>query len=277
MKLQAEITNDLLARIALILKSYSKDDIILHFSEEELSFCIPNDNFVGIWVGCKTESCFNKYRIESKYGNLISMKIEASQFAQALSMEHASSIRVILSQTNKFIFLQFTHKSLDALKQLEHKVPVIILSPQNVQQYAEPGWNPATMIAKLPPIKNVSSWCSNASNISKFVTISIIKNAETNDCDVGFRVESDAHMVSVFTRFPNMAIPDVGYEETSIEDSDLMQCEVTVDLKKFNKILKVQSLQPTVALLYIYDKKSIRLHFVAGNTSMTYALTGVTQ
>lgn len=276
MKLQAEITNDLLARIATILKSYSKDDIILHFSEEDISFCIPNDN-LGIWVGCKTESCFNKYRIESKFSNLISMKIEASQLAQALAMDHSSSIRVILSQANKFIFLQFTHRSLDASKQLEHKVPVIILLPQNVQQYAEPEWNPATMIAKLPPIKNVSSWCSNASSISKYVTISIIKNTETGDSDVGFRVESDAHMVSVFTRFPNMSIPESASEETSVEDSDLLECDVTVDLKKFNKILKVQNLQPKIALLYIYDKKFIRLHFVAGETSMTYILNGITQ
>ncbi|OHT13678.1 Hus1-like protein [Tritrichomonas foetus] len=275
MRLNAEVTSDLLAKIAAILRSYSKDDIVLHFSENSLSFCIPMDNSLGIWAGCETNGCFNKYCVTSKQDNTISMKVEASQLAQALTMEHTSSIRIILSQTNNFVFLQFTHRSLDALKQLEHKVPVLIMTPQAVQHFAEPEWEPPTMMAKLPPIKSVSSWCANANNINKYLTISIIRNVDSGQYEVGFRVESDTHMVSVYTRFPEMSPPD--NTSQSIEDTDLVECDVTVDLKKFIKILKVQALQPTVAILYIYDKKFIRLHFATSTSmlQMTYVLSGI--
>ena len=268
MRLFAEITSDTIERIASILRIYTKDEIVAHFSESSISFCIQNDNSIGFWIGCEVESCLNKYKIQSKNDNMIAVKIDASQLAQALKMDQSSSILLNLSQSDNLVFFKFIHRSLDELKQLEHRVPVLMLTPQAVQIFAEPEWDNATMMSKFPPLKSVSSWVKNATNINKFVTISIQKNPKSGKLDVGFNVEDDTHMVSVFTRFPNMNADED-------EPSDVDQCEVTVDMKKFSKILRVQDLQPTVSLLYIYNKKFMRLHFATKSISMTYILNSI--
>jgi hypothetical protein len=102
-----------------------------------------------------------------------------------------------------------------------------------------------------------------------------MRDPTTGTVDVGFRVENE--VVSVSTRFTNLAIS--GVEDVEGEPADL--CDVLVDLKKFLKILKVNLLMPTIAILYIYDKKSIRLNFQAqsgpSTTSLTYVLAATSR
>lgn len=301
MRLQAEITTDIIPKIAEILKCYTKEDIVVYFSENTISFCIPL-NQIGIWIECDISSCFSKYLIKSKQENTIALKVEASQLAQALVFDQ-SSIRVILSQLDEYVFLQLVHKSLDALKQLEHHVPIIILNQQSVENYAEPDWGKATMMAKLPPIKNLIDWCKKVEkSITKYLTISIIKNSDSGQLDVGIRAENETKMVSVYTLFPDMeptsshrkesnissesyksaATSELVESEQDIADleidnkDDLVECDVTVELKKFVKILKVQHLAPNIALLYIHDKKLLRLHFETQSSKITYVLNGIT-
>lgn len=300
MRLQAEITTDVISKIASLLKSYTKEDIILYFSEKNISFCISMNNQIGAWIECDIPSCFNKYLIKSKQDDTISLKVEVSQLAQALAYDQSYSIRAILSQKDSSVFLQLIHRTLDGLKQLEQRVPIILLNQQSVLNYAEPDWGKATMVAKLPQIKNLTDWCSKLQGSTfKYLTISIIRNSDSGKIDVGLRAESESKTVSVYTRFPDMEITnsfkdrnntsesekngiseqiidsnnDITDEE--VEDNDLVECDVTIELKKFAKTLKVQQLQPTVQRLYIHDKKLLRLQFETLNSKMTVALFGL--
>lgn len=270
MRLTAEITTDILSRLVSILSTFG-NNVILHFSESYLSLCIPHDSTqVGVWVGCSISSCFNKYEVQSKNSNTVSMKLSPSELAQGISLDTSPSIQLYLSRSNDFVYLQLTHKSLDTLRQLEHRVPILLLVPTVIQQYAEPDWEQASICARLPPLRSVINWCSNARNIHNYVTISIVKNTTTGDTDMILKVENE--MVSVSTTFYDLQ-PNVDEIDASRE----IDCSVYIDLKKFLKILKVNLLQPTVALIYIVDKKYVRLHFeVPANTtssaSMTYFL-----
>jgi hypothetical protein len=242
-------------------------DVIIHFSPEEVSFHVPHDGTqIGVWVGSQIACCFNKYDVVSKMENQVSLKTNLSQLAQSVALDQAS-IQMVLGRRNDSSYLQFTHKALDSLKQLEHRIPILIVSPSTVAQYAEPDWGESTMKAKFPSLRSVVAWCANAKSISSYLLLSIFKDRATGVVDVGLTVEND--VVSVATRFTDLAI-----QET--DDTDCDECDVLVDMKKFLKILKVNVLPPGISILYIYDKKSIRLHFQAqpgsSTTSLTYVL-----
>lgn len=298
MRLQAEITTDTISKITHILKSYTKEDIVLYFSEKSVFFYVPFNNQIGVWIECNESSCFNKYLIKSKQDDTIALKVEAAQLAQALAFDQ-TSIRVILSQLKDFVFLQLVHRSLDALKQLEHHVPVIILNQKSMEHYAEPDWGDATMCAKLPQLKNLVDWCKVQGSITKQLTVSIIKNEDSGQLEVGLRAESESKIVSIYTRFPNMeqssnnqkgsnTLSDsiksaisadlAGSDSDDLEAAnkeDLVECDVTVELKKFTKILKVIQLRPHIALLYIHDKKLLRLYFETQSSKMTFVLNAI--
>lgn len=301
MRLQAEITNDLIPEIARILKSYTKEDIVVIFSENSILFCLPLNNKIGVWIRCDMPipNCFSKYLVKSKQDNTIALKVEASQLAQAIAFDQ-TSIRVILSQLNEFVFLQLIHRSLDALKQLEHHVPVIILNQRSMENYEEPDWEKETMMARLPQLKSLSDWCSKVQSVAKNLTVSIIKNSSSGQLEVGLRAESEEKLVSVYTRFPDMEPSTIHKENNTLSDidkssiaveslesdadiedldnkDDLVYADVTIELKKFAKILKVQQLQPIVSLLYIHDKKLLRLYFETQSSSskMTFVLNGI--
>jgi hypothetical protein len=270
MRLRAEITTDFLARIVQILNACGTD-VIIHFSPEEVSFHVPHDGTqIGIWVGSQIACCFNKYDVVSKMENQVSLKTNLSQLAQSVALDQPS-IQMVLGRKNDSSYLQFTHKALDSLKQLEHRIPILIVSPSTVAQYAEPDWGAPTMKAKFPSLRSVMTWCNSAKSISSYLLLSIVKDATTGTIDVGFRVEND--VVSVATKFTDLAIADA--DDLDV-DVDCDECDVLVDMKKFLKILKVNVLMPVILILYIYDKKSVRLHFQAqagsSTTSLTYAL-----
>ncbi|KAH0786454.1 checkpoint protein HUS1 [Histomonas meleagridis] len=277
MRLTAEITTDLLAKLISILSSCGSD-VVLHFSEESLSLCIPHDTGqIGVWVGCDIISCFNKYEVRSNVSNTVSMKLNPAQLAQALISNTSPSIQLHLSRTNDFVYLQLTHKSLDTLRKLEHRVPIILLMPSVIQQYAEPEWELASMCSKFPPLRAVVNWCSNAKSIHHHISISLKHSNTTGNIDAVFRVENE--MVCVSTTFYDLKPEQDDETETNSKNSD---CEVYVDLKKFIKILRVVNLQPTIGLIYIVDKKYIRLHFevpagAASAVSMTYFLNASSQ
>lgn len=279
MKLCAQITTDILSRLAAILSACGSE-VILHFSETSLSLCIPQALAqVGVWAGSESSSCFNKYQIVSQNSNTVSLKANAGQLAQALNVDSSPVIEIYLSRSEDVLYLQLTHRSLDALKQLEHRVPVILLHANAVQRYAEPEWDPPTMKARFPPLKNVSQWCNNAKGISQYLTIlisrkPILENDETLTVEVGLKAENDT--VCFHTHFPNLGIADPDDSQSNEE----VECEVFLELKKFIKILKVQQLQPQTSIIYIYDKKSIRLHFLIPSsttnpTTLTYVLNAV--
>jgi hypothetical protein len=269
MRLRAEITTDLLSRIVQILNACGSD-VIVHFSPQEISFHVPHDQTqIGIWVGSPVNCCFNKYDVASRMENQVSLKTNLSQLGQSVALDQPS-IQMVLSRKNDSNYLQFTHKALDSLKQIEHRIPILIVSPSIVAQYAEPEWEPATMQAKFPSLRAVMTWCTNAKTISTYLLLSISTDPTTGTVDVGFRVEND--VVSISTRFHDLGIVNQDEIEAEIVD----QCDVLVDLKKFLKILKVNVLMPAVSIMYIYDKKSIRLNFQAqagpSTTSLTYVL-----
>lgn len=267
MRLTAEITADILSRLVSLLSAFG-NNVILHFSESFLSLCIPHDSTqVGVWVGCSIASCFSKYEVQSKSSNTVSMKLAPAELAQAIALDTSPSIQLYLSRSSDFVYLQLTHKSLDTLRQLEHRVPILLLVPNVIQQYAEPDWEPASMCARLPPLRAVISWCANARNIHNYVTLSLVRNADSGDTDMVLTAENE--MVSVSTRFFDL--------RPRVDDADAardIDCSVYIDLKKFLKVLKVSLLQPTVALVYVVDKKYVRLHFeVPANTTSSISMT----
>lgn len=273
MKLIAEITSDLLTRLVSLMSACGSD-VIMHASQDTLSFCVPGDSAqmqVRLWVAADSTVCFSQYVIQSQCQNTIAFKTNLSQLSQVIVMD-TPSIVMRLAGKRERPFLQLTHMSLDSLKEVEHRIPILFLLSGTVEQYREPEWERASMIAKLPSLRALSQWCSNAKVISNRLLITLKKNEVDGreTVDVGFRVESD--VVSVSTVFNDLA-------PGTIDFGDDDQCDVLVDLKKFIKILKVATLSPTVALLYVYDKKMLRMHFEAPcGTSMatlTYVLNAM--
>jgi hypothetical protein len=271
MRLRGEITTDLLGRIAAILNACGSE-VILYFSPDEVSLCVPGDNGqIAVWVGSLVQCCFNKYSIASKTKDTISLKTTIAQLAQSLTTDEPS-IQMILGRTGESSYLQFTHRSLDSLKQLEHRIPILMLSQSTVMQYAEPEWGPETMKAKFPSLRSIQNWCASAKSINTNLIISISRDPDTGTVDVGFKVETD--VVSVSTKFTDLGIDD------GADPMGSSECDVLIDLKKFLKILKVTTLSPSFSVLYIYDKKSLRLNFqvpsASAMTSFTYVLNATT-
>jgi hypothetical protein len=64
-------------------------------------------------------------------------------------------ISMILGRKEESNYLQFTHRGSDSLKQLEHRVPILILSPTIIAQYGEPEWDAPTMTTKFPSLNSV--------------------------------------------------------------------------------------------------------------------------
>lgn len=224
---------------------------------------------IRVWIGVDVASCFNKYVVESRIQNTISFKTNLSQLLQVINLT-TPSIQMYLTGKSDRPYLHFTHRSLDSLKQVEHRIPVLVLMPKTVEQYKEPEWEEPTMKTRFPTMRVISSWCSNAKAISNNLLITAERDIDTGSIHVGFKVESE--IVSVSTVFNDLEIKgDTG----TLPGTALSSC-VQVDLKKFIKILKVASMQPTVSLMYIYDNKMLRLHFEAScgqeMASMTYVL-----
>jgi hypothetical protein len=134
--------------------------------------------------------------------NRVSLKTNVSQLAESVAPEQPS-IQMALGRKNDSTHAQFTHKALDYLKQLEHWIPIWIVSAATVAQYAEPQWEPATMQGKFPALRSVIVWCTNAKTISTYLLISISRDPTTGMVDVGFKVENE--VVSVSTRFTDLA------------------------------------------------------------------------
>jgi hypothetical protein len=181
---------------------------------------------------------------------------------------------MILGRTGESSYLQFTHRSLDSLKQLEHRIPILMLSQSTVMQYAEPEWVRETMKAKFPSLRSIQNWCASAKSINNNLIISISRDRDSGTVDVGFKVETD--VVSVSTKFT-----DLGIDDGADPAAAASECDVLIDLKKFLKILKVTALSPSFSVLYIYDKKSLRLNFqvpsASSTTSFTYVLNATTR
>lgn len=271
MRLRAEITSDLIYKLVSLLHPCGTD-VIMYFSEEMVSFCIPGDasqNQIRVWIGVDVASCFNKYVVESRTQNTISFKTNLAQLVQVINL-HTPSIQMYLTGKSDRPYLHFTHRSLDSLKQVEHRIPVIVLMPKAVEQYKEPEWEEPSMKTKFPSMRVIAKWCSNAKAISNHLLITAERDIVTGGIHVGFKVESE--IVSVSTLFNDLEIRgDIG---TPLDAP--LSCSVQVELKKFIKILKVASMQPSVALMYIYDSKMLRLHFETPcgqeMASMTYVL-----
>jgi hypothetical protein len=275
MILRAEITNDLLAKLAAVLSAVGSE-VIIHFSPEEISMCILGDSTqVRVWAGAESRSCFNKYEIHSRSGDTISLKTQIGQLAQTLSSD-TPSIQMVLKRDGQFTYLQLTHKSLDALKQLEHRVPILLISASSIGQYAEPVWEAPSMKVKFPSLRAVLTWCTNAKTISNYLLISVTRDPVSETVDVSLKIEND--VVNVSTKFSDLGVTDL---ESQADVPLVDECDVLVDLKKFLKILKVNVLQPVVMLLYVYDKKSLRVHFdmpgTAAMTGVTYVLAAVSR
>jgi hypothetical protein len=123
------------------------------------------------------------------------------------------------------------------------------------------------MRAKFPSLPSVMTWCTGAKTISSYLQLSISRDPTTGTINVGFRVSN--HEVSVSTRFTDLGIQDEDAVEGEIPD----RCDALVDLSKFTEILKVNLLTPTISVLYIYHRKSIRVHFMAQIGSSATSLT----
>jgi hypothetical protein len=162
---------------------------------------------------------------------------------------------------------------LDSLKQLEHRVPILILSPTIIAQYGEPELDAPTMTAKFPSLHSVLNWCLNAKTISSHLSISISTNPRTGNLDVGLNVENE--IVSLTTRFQDLRLQEDGSDGAG-EVEMIDKCEVLVDLKKFTKILKVNVISPVTSVIHIYDHRLVRFNSQAqvgaSTTSVTYML-----
>lgn len=275
MRLRASITPKLLADLIALLKFYPKDEFVICFAQDKFSFCVVQGAFGGIWVECDLDKVFQGYDVSSKYDNKMLLRMDSAALASALASDEKNNpIKLKLAPGKNGAFLQFIHSPLDKSKILRHNVQINFLKTQMINSYAEPDYQ-ATMAACLPPLSSLKLWCANAVNISKNVTISIIRNSETEETEVVFHVESESHLVSISTHYHHMEIPNSSADET-LFDSDNTQCEVTVDLKRFNKILKVDSLRPQSSQLFIKDKTSLRVSFDVEYATIAQHLAGIT-
>jgi hypothetical protein len=91
-------------------------------------------------------------------------------------------------------YLQFTHKAFDSLKQLEHRIPILLVSSSTVAQAADPSETRRRRTRS-------SRRCSGAPTRRHFVIFDAF-DSKGLATDVGFRVEND--VVSVSTKFTDL-------------------------------------------------------------------------
>ena len=248
MKLTAEVTSELLGKLVALIQACGSE-VIVHFSPEHLSLCVPKEpGQICVWALASQVSCFNKYQVISQRENSISMKVNGQQFALALALETAPTIQIMLSRSENQPFLQFSHRSLDSLKLLQHRVPVVLISHEQIVQYVEPSWNLHTIMLHFPQLKAVIAWCQNVKSVSQMITI--YGNKLTGE--LSFKCENET--VTIVTKFNGLEIEDES--QGSGEEAEVM-----VDMKKFMKMLKVINLNPVISLIYLYHRQFIRLEF----------------
>lgn len=254
MKFIAEITSDLIGKLINLIQICG-NEIIIYMNPEQISLTITSDpNQIRLWISASVVKLFNKYQVVSKQQNSIALKVDGQQLNQGFSLEAFSLIQVILSKTENMPILQFNHKSYEPQKLLQHKVPIIFLSPEQVIQYKEPEWKSPSVVLHLPPLRDIISWCINVKNVNQTITIFGKQNGELT-------LKAENESVSIITFFESPELTDAG--NTSEE------AEVTVDMKKFMKILKVFIINPNSSVIFLHDKSFIRMEFQLNDDEFT--------
>ena len=248
MKLTAEVTSELLGKLVALIQACGSE-VIVHFSPDHISLCVPREpGQICVWALATQLSCFNKYQVLSQRNNSISMKVNGQQFALGLALETAPTIQIMLSRSENQPFLQFSHRSLDSLKLLQHRVPVVLISYEQIFQYVEPEWDPPTIMLHFPPLRAICAWCQNVRTVSQMITISGNKSKG----ELSFKAENET--VTIITKFNELEIE--GESQSSGEEAEVM-----VEMKKFKKMLSVININPAISLIYLYHRQFIRLEF----------------
>ena len=268
MRLQLEMSMDIVSKIANLLKLYSKDDLLVSISPTVLKFFIDQSHPICVWIECKTNECFSKFQIKSKNNNTIAFRVSAHQLAQSLDFEDSSTIKIQLSQAGDFIFLQIVHNGLDALKNFEHRVPITLLAKQSTENLKEPQWPDDSMVSEFPSVKAVHDWCSVIQNAGiKVITVSILK--EPDNTKVSFNAETESKLLKIETTYT--------IEESENDDELKDVYEIAVNVKQFLKIMKVMQLQPAKSTLYIHSNVLLRLVVDIYCAQITFSISGITE
>ena len=252
MKLMATINTDIFSLIVNIISS-GGNEIILFFSENHLSLCIPIlTNQIALWVGCNTSICFNKYSISSRIDNTIAFKCNSIQLLNALTIESSPEINMKLSQNKDFKYIEFEHNSADKSKKISQKVEITLLKNSSLENYKEPEWDQPSIAIKFPSFRAINHWVNEMKDINSLLLLTA-----TNDGKVGLCVDNES--VSVKTEFNDLEIFQPS--ENSLPK------EVLIEIKKLKKILKVGIIPNCTGIIYIYDKLKVRFHFISQYTS----------
>ncbi|EAY02456.1 Hus1-like protein [Trichomonas vaginalis G3] len=270
MRLLATVNTEVFSQLVSVLSACG-GEVVLHFSKTTLSLVVSQGiNQIALWIGCSVQLCFSKYQVSSRNDDIITLKCNSKQLAQALTVDAAPTINMSLTRQGDTNTLQFDHRSNDSTKQLLQRVAVVLLSTRATEDYQEPEWGTPSVSVRFPQIRQVINWVNEMKDINQMVTLKATKEGE-------FKLYIESDSVTVETSFSGLEI--VG--ET--DQATMEEAEALVDLKKFKKVLKVGNLQGCTGEIHIFDKQMAKFNFIVPTnipdqpTNLTYVLNASTK
>mmetsp|Transcript_24142 Transcript_24142/g.33855 ORF Transcript_24142/g.33855 Transcript_24142/m.33855 type:complete len:277 (-) Transcript_24142:31-861(-) len=269
MRFKARVLNDrinLFIKVVTTVQKISKECVLL-MSERKLQFILTSeitDGGVQVWSGINAASIFEDYKIESLNQNEIALEINLDHLQRALkSAQYAQEISVKLTKKNGLPFLSVIIE-VQTTQQMTivQDVPVVLLSQQQLAQYAEPQLPDPEVHILMPSLKLLRHVIEKMKNVCDHLTIFANMAGELK-----FKVETD--MVTIQTSYSNLEHPQIEGKSPPRMNSE-HKAEVKVDIKKFSKFLFSYQVTPLNVICCIVEGRAVVLHVLLDDLYITY-------
>eukprot|EP01132_Coremiostelium_polycephalum_P003164 gene3164-3962_t len=242
-------------------------ECICHLSPKKIRFIIQGDLEDGMQVWCElmADAFFENYLIESISNNEIQFQIQLELLRRVLqSGINSNDIVVRLVKKGNLPFLHFIIKNTTTTVVLFQDVPIVLLTAQQLAQITEPILPDPQVHILMPPLKNVQNVIEKMRNLSEALNIRVSMNNQLT-----LSVETSNGSISTF--YKGLEHPHFEGRPKSDGPSEL-SATVTVDIKKFAKVLYVHQLAPDEVVCCLYEGRSLILHVILQDICLTYYL-----
>jgi hypothetical protein len=252
---------------------------------DTLSGIAAKEDTTQIWSSAPTNALFGQdFRVESKQtNNQIYIVINAEHAIRALrSHQSANSIVVRLTKKNSqaYLTLDMRIEGQNGQIALSQDIPVLhILTQTDIATISEPITNPRVQIM-MPNLKDLKPI------IDRMQKMGAVLEIEANmSHSITFRVGDENEIVHVATYYKNQEHPHTLVQPQSDNQTingvqivpqrstpdDQISIRSRVDIKRFQKFLHAQVLQPSAVVLGMVEDACLVLNVnTADGTYMTY-------
>ncbi|KAK2964682.1 putative Checkpoint protein HUS1 [Blattamonas nauphoetae] len=229
-------------------------------------YLIPSmSNPLKMRIDVELSLLFNDVVLQSLTDNIIYMELDISYFASSIrSAQKIQDIIISLTKKGNFPFLSLQLKPSADIK-IVQDIPVNIIGKDEFENsLVSPLADPADVQICLPPIKLFYNLIERYRNIGSSCLIAANMNGQ-----MSVKVESmDANITTFFSQLVN---PPMRNEQTVISDSGKIG-EVTLDIRRFLKILSSYALTPQKVVACLFSKQALVLHVLSDGIYITYEI-----